>query len=868
MDGPRNESRTTSDRRRWSSIAAILCALVLAGCQLLTVAEVDPSSAPSAAKPTDLERLLACGSWVADPSWSVLTLTARLDTPPLVKEGWRWKFVVPEPAKNSPPGAAPIPELPADIAELRGRFRGLWEPLGESHPQDPDDWARQLEELETIARKSGPTGMTATILLARCSPNDPPKWDLLFEKLPPETGSSIAAETYAAAAETLCRVSATPVGDPEENFAAAGRWLEQPGIAEPVRMELFRGIARRIPPRQIPGLADVVTQKDAAQLASPVFRAAIEGCVLHAWQRRQDGVAWNYEDDNWPGGLWSCRYSKDATLRQLLGRWAALAGHPEALGVLKSQRQDVELGVREEAVLSLGWLSGDESQKELLAAVAKGTEPERDAAIVSLARDGVEAILAYAQAESPRLRATTARELGRFPGRDSAVALASLMNDRSAKVQLAAVEACSQPGWKDAGSISLLLHALRVGTLETQMAALERLRAEWGHDPEYPLNGTDEERAAAVRKLAADHHVSAEVFTMYAATEPSEPGPVDVLSQQNEIHRLLQIYLDPANANPRELIRDDALREFDAAVVPFIEQELKGRSGPRVEAIFRDVLPKLHPGYAALAKLEVKDPVKRRRAARELRDAAASASLSPLMLQRLAQQMVTEQDRQVWQDVSAALVHDALPEAAQIALIALNSPWPDIRQFGCEYFERHPQPEYAQWVLPRLEDSDRQLRLRAIRILARCGNPTVLDSPRDQPDAPGLRKVLTESDQQLRWEAVLAMSTLGDRQAAQEIVRQSYDPHPRQREVAVAAMGQSGQSRFVEHLLRRAWTENDPSVQAAMLKALDQLTPMNDRPGLAPDSSISDKINQWAQWWEARQRKLSAASSTTATTRP
>jgi len=98
------------------------------------------------------------------------------------------------------------------------------------------------------------------------------------------------------------------------------------------------------------------------------------------------------------------------------------------------------------------------------------------------------------------------------------------------------------------------------------------------------------------------------------------------------------------------------------------------------------------------------------------------------------------------------------------------------------------------------------------------------------------------------------MSTLGDAQASQELIRQTNDPQPRQRERALRAIGRTGQTRFVELLLKQLWTETDPVVQLALLEALHQLVPMEEQPGLAPESPIGDKINHWTRWWEARQR--------------
>ena len=109
------------------------------------------------------------------------------------------------------------------------------------------------------------------------------------------------------------------------------------------------------------------------------------------------------------------------TLRKLYGRWAVLAGHADSLAVVKSQRLDNDLGVRETAVTSLGLLDREIAHAELLAVLAKGTDPERVAAIACLARNGTDDILRFVQDDSPKVRAAVATAVGRFPGKSSAI---------------------------------------------------------------------------------------------------------------------------------------------------------------------------------------------------------------------------------------------------------------------------------------------------------------------------------------------------------------------------------------------------------------------------------------------------------------
>jgi HEAT repeat protein len=846
--------------RQFSRAAALLgCALFSAGCQLISLSDSSRPAELTQHTPSELDSLLPRGRWERNRDWSMLS------DPDATSRAFRWTFSIPVP-----------PPQPADGANagdvdrtLVDRYAWLWLSfLSEGSPLSD----QQLADMRQLADSRH---WSAAILLAR---HDPDGTRLRRESThvndalrricegrgkfhaprssPSSPALDVPIEAQAAAVEAWCLALSQLEGDPEENFAPAGRLLEEGNLAEEVRGELFRGIARGISPRNIPGLNEVMVSCESERVATPLHLAAVEACLIHAIQQRKE----NFAPDAWPDGLTGCRFSDDPLLRKLYARWAVLAKHPDAFAVVKAQRLDNDLSVREAAVASLGLLEGEAAQSELLNVMAKGTDPERVAGIVCLARRSIDLVTRYARDDSPRVRAAVATALGRHPSPTSARILAEMLADRTSEVQLAALNACSSDAWKDDGRVSLWLQALRVGSLSARLAALSRLRSEWGREPLFPVEGTAEEREAAVRRLALEHGASAEVFTTFAA-QPNPVLPSTEHLDADEVRRLVREFLHPSPESAGDSGVDERLMALQPSVVPVIEQELQRASGPRAERVYRELLPRLHPAYAALAAMEQPDVAPRRRAAHELRDAAVQASLPPLLLKRLSQRMAFEQDRQVWQDVLAAILPDAHPEAAQLALVALNSPWPDIRQLGCDYFERHPQPEFTPWLLPRLQDQDRHIRLRAIRVLAQCGNPTALDGYSGDPQAAGLRSLLTQADAQLRWEAVVAMSRLGDPQGAQELIRRMYDSHPRQREQAVQAMGQTGQTRFIEPLLRSLWTETDRGVQLAMLKALEQLVPRDEHPGLAPGSSIGDKINVWARWWEQQPRNRFAAAS-------
>src|SRR5690606_30220845 len=130
-----------------------------------------------------------------------------------------------------------------------------------------------------------------------------------------------------------------------------------------------------------------------------------------------------------------------------------------------------------------------------------------------------------------------------------------------------------------------------------------------------------------------------------------------------------------------------------------------------------------------------------------------NASLSRAMVSRLSMLVKTEQDSLVWRSAMQAIFQDAADEAAQTALLALNSQWPDVRILGCQYVGHHGRRDQAHWLLPLFRDSSRTVQVAAIAAAGLCRNPTVLDGLAEspgQPALPGLRSLLAESQGQLR----------------------------------------------------------------------------------------------------------------------
>jgi HEAT repeat protein len=224
-------------------------------------------------------------------------------------------------------------------------------------------------------------------------------------------------------------------------------------------------------------------------------------------------------------------------------------------------------------------------------------------------------------------------------------------------------------------------------------------------------------------------------------------------------------------------------------------------------------------------------------------------------VRRLAGLLTREQDQLVWRFAMQAIASDATPEATRLVELALNSSWPDVRVLGCEYVRRHGQTAFAPWLLPLINESNKQVQLAAVVAAGSCGNAVVLDGlpARDNAVAlPGVRPLLASSDHRLQIAVATTMARLGDPQGMVELERLAFHENPQLREDAVRVMGESGQTRFVETLIRLGWTESHPRVRRALLASLESLVPPEKRPKLGRGVGEDGMIKSWIDWQQGR----------------
>jgi HEAT repeat protein len=681
-----------------------------------------------------------------------------------------------------------------------------------------------------------------------------------------KTRKTISPATRCAAAEAWCLVLAASATDPIDGLAPAGRLLERTELPNDLRAELFRGVARWVRPVNIPRLENAFRDgQGKLRPPLPIRRAAIDACLVYAvWNQPAVRQAANIRKNRkssigrtassiWPKTVLNCRIDPDVEVRREFIRWLGYSHIDEAFDLLKSQVDGADFDLRRTALESLATLHSDEAHAELKAQSSKARDALRAIAVQSLGAWGPQEVIPFARDNSALVRAAVVSELGKSANLDSAVVLSELSVDRTLDVQLTAVRAVRD--WPDALAFPLLLHAMRDSSAKTRHEAALALAFRKQFLTAYRFDSPPDQREAGVAAIAAELGSSLNYLDQVLKREPRTVAEVDAVRVAEIRSHLTALLENPAESpiatNARDWLTGISLRD-----IPVVEAYLQEPNRSPSDVIYRDILPKVSPVYAALVDLESADLNVRRHGAKTLADRGQAATLSRPVLLRLHAHLAHEGNDLVWRYALSAVASDSTDECAQIASLALQHSSDVVRQLGCEYLSRHGQPAHAVWLLGLLEDRSRTVQLAAIRALGNCGNQVAirgLKPAKAGPSPPNLRALLTSSDQEIRFAAAVSLCRLGTTEGMDELVRLSYQPNPSLRERAVKEMGLSGQSRFVDHLVTLGWTERNDQVRQAILGALERLVPPENRPPAVGGTTAWDaKMKSWVQWLERR----------------
>lgn len=669
-----------------------------------------------------------------------------------------------------------------------------------------------------------------------------------------------------AAINAMCLVLSQADAIPYKTKNRLTQLLERPDISIELRGELYRGLARFVPPAEIPTLNQAFDIGANTTLPPKnLRRSAMDACIIHGlWYYAKqnqfshpDYSLEKYSDFKttvWPENMMQVRWDSDPTMRWNFGFWAVLVHHPDAITILTSQLRDADLKVQNKAIEFMGIL-GTETALELLKQQSKRLqESSRISAAIGLTPWGAHHLAPLISDKSSSVRRAVAKGLGQTDSPEAALLLRSLMRDRSSEVQLAVVQSISH--WPDELAIPLLLEGIQEGVYKTRRDSVLQLTDRIGSSGAISIEAPRAERIVAVRELMQTEKLPGGLWDQLI-----KQGLQDPREQDKRRIAEIQSYFQEILNHPRQSAEYhqayQELLSISAEELSILEKLVLETSVQIPNEIYSDLLPRLDPSYLALNQLASVHLSDRRKAAQQLLQNSQHVSLSPIIVKRLRKIMAQEQDRLVWRIVMSSIAKDNYEEAAQLALLAINHNWPDIRILGCEYFGTYGLPQYAIWLLPLLNDKNESVQLAAINAIGQCHNPIAITgvqntSPEHGP-GPSLRSLLTHSNQRIRFQTVVALSRLGDVQGMQELVRLSNHTLISMRTDAIREMGNSRQTRFVEPLIQSAWTERNHIVMKEILISLEKLVPPTEQPAeLSSSKKHSEQAEIWMNWWQSQ----------------
>ncbi|HVW01349.1 MAG TPA: HEAT repeat domain-containing protein, partial [Planctomycetaceae bacterium] len=670
-------------------LGAAIIGLAVTGCAR-AVADHTTWSIPTAPAGPNVEQLAAQLShdrWVPNRDWTPRTeregtIEGRPRTGRL-----RWAYYAPplasaqktksdiDPARRAAPSLATTHALTeADILP--------------NDSQPAAERERRMRELVALAEQDNLSGWNAAILLAHSDPKharrvlpvlqrlatEPPTYQLEPPKddskktdgkppVPPPL-QSLSLSMRSAAVEAWCLVLATVPSKAGEASAVAEDFVAQVELPEEIRGEMVRGLARMLRPCEVPGVSDCLHRTGVAELGTEgaeFRRSAVDACLIHAmWHPKSV----DFEDPFWPDNLPSAEADGDPGVRQRVGEFLGVIRHPRAFEVLKAQLLDTDITVRQQALVHLGLLKTPAARAELQAQAKKGEEVVRMYCVRGLAPWGEAELAPFVGDGSYAVRREVAKQLGHFHSPSVGALIRDLLADANLQVQTTALT--SIESWPDELAIPLLLHALRSSMTRTRSEALAQLERRRGEAISFPLRGSRDERAQAVEQLAARWKAPSEAW-LRLQQDPNRPTADRDVRVAEIRGRLEQMQRAPGTDTANEAL--DWLQHLSPADVPLLEQLAAEPEVAWSGIVYRDVLPKLSPLYAAVVQLEDRDVLVRRRAAQALANAAQSASLPPAVVWRLRELLVHEQDQLVWRSAMAAVWQDASDSAAELALL-------------------------------------------------------------------------------------------------------------------------------------------------------------------------------------------------------
>jgi len=574
---------------------------------------------------------------------------------------------------------------------------------------------------------------------------------------------------------------------------------------------------------------------------SPEARVRVD--ALGAWAKGQG--------EEFPSPVRDLVRDPDAGVRAAAIQAIARRRPPGAERLLTVAVEDQALQVRMAAIAALGEVGGPKARAVLERSLTDRGELVRKAAVSALARLGAEELVLRAKEDpSWRVRLEVAKALGQYRDRSGADAAGRLLSDPSPEVQLQVLSSIGDWPLRQSGPI--LLEALGKDAYQTRRTATRQLSALWSPAAEFPVDGRLEQRKEALKGLHerfqrevgfVDPNVLAAPGRQSGAGRGVTVRPEDLA----EVERLVEQLSD---GGAPSATHDDALKRLEQLgprLVGALEQLASQRQRALPEAIYRDLLARRDPAFAALERLQSEDVPARRQAAERLVELSRERPLGRLATMRLAEVVVRELDPLVWRSVLVAVGPDGSEPTIRLAYTAIGHRAAEVRRRACEHLAAHPSPSHAEVLLRALEDANPAVAGTAARALGALGR---------LEDTEPLKRLLGSANETLRVEAATALAQVGDPSGPAGLERLAYSRDPAIRRQVAIAMGKVGDPTFAPTLVRLL--DDQYAIRLAALESLPNVAGYGpERSEIPSSSNLAEQIGFWKR--AVRGRGPSAA---------
>lgn len=863
--------------RRWNRLSGVAVLLLLSGCSILRWQEALSLEGASASTATEVDPWRQ-GDWRLNRQWSPLASLQKVRRSGLKLSTQRWQHPASEdwnrrffgPISRQIPGQASARDLTPQAGHTRvfpndeGSDVLLTEVerlpfdvrihlaifLSERHPEV----SRHAADLEPVVTTGKRHPATDPLGISNLIPQSSPK----TARAKDNASEMVSETTRLAAARAWCfqRVGKhCPEGELETLLKPVGQVLASGSLPESVHAELLRTLGQWLPPGRIPTLADSLTDDPAKRATTEAIHvdsveAALEAGLEWLVQQQSRGVPLDTDTNSdaewWRRQIEQLERPDSPRERLTYDANLVLLGDLQVGQRLAAELPTREWSDRERIAVLMGLAKGTDGIAALRQMQQQSEDGPRLLALRGLSTTS-EFIPEVFADMSPRLRAALADCLAEHDPEAGRSLSRQLIVDPHSQVADAMLIAVGH--WPARDAIPVLLTGLVEGSYKTRRDSWRRLQELQGPFA-FSIDGVASDRRDAALALRKQWEIAEDRLTSLSGSSESRRR------NDPERERLLMSLLErreewagPKSTADGESESDSVWSRFTDEDVPFLEQLLETAPPDLRQFLGDELLPRLSPAYLAFRDLRSTQVSVRRKAAAGLRDAARPRSLPAPILHRLVDVIREEQDLEVWRSTFLAVENEASNEAALLARTAAETSWPDLRLLALDYVARHRPREAGQWVLPLLAERHPRVQIEAVKVAGLLGDPALLEGTRDAEGTviyPGLRAMLPGAEGQLRWAVILSLGQLGDSQGLDELLRLARDQEPLTRASAIRAMGETGQSRFVQPLLDILWTESSPTVQSAGLTSLGHLVPADRHPRQDAASPYTERLQAWA----------------------